>query len=319
MTVFMKLRDKIRSIFASHDVWFFRLGHGILVFIGLMIINEKFGYATFLDHFWVPLVIAALCAFTPRSAGTLVCAVYLVMHMLALDSGVAVCVILFLAVGYIIVGAYHVKRVDYLMSVPLCHQINVPFLLPMEGALIGSISDVAAIAWGSVFSYLLRSIASNSALLVDEDEAMTMTDLILQEMITNPMFYIFLVSMILLFLVTYVVRCRDISHAWVIGVISGVVVQFMIMLAGYLFTGRSSQIPTLIIADILTLALGLLITFLFRDLDYSRVEKVQFEDDDYYYYVTAVPKIHLTEEVSQVKKINTVSQDTMPIQEGSKE
>ena len=30
--------------------------------------------------------------------------------------------------------------------------------------------------------------------------------------------------------------------------------------------------------------------FIFMNLDYARTENVQFEDDEYYYYVTAVPK-----------------------------
>ena len=36
--------------------------------------------------------------------------------------------------------------------------------------------------------------------------------------------------------------------------------------------------------------LAFVIQFLFMDLDYDRTERVQFEDDDYYYYVKAVPK-----------------------------
>lgn len=35
-----------------------------------------------------------------------------------------------------------------------------------------------------------------------------------------------------------------------------------------------------------------LIEFLCFNLDYSRTEKVQFEDDEYYYYVKAVPKVN---------------------------
>ena len=48
---------------------------------------------------------------------------------------------------------------------------------------------------------------------------------------------------------------------------------------------------------------GIIITYIFRDLDYTRVEKVQFEDDDYYYYVTAIPKIKLTKEEEEIKTI----------------
>ena len=45
---------------------------------------------------------------------------------------------------------------------------------------------------------------------------------------------------------------------------------------------------------------------LFRfNVDYARTEKVQFEDDEYYYYVKAVPKVTLSEPEKKVKKINS--------------
>ena len=40
-------------------------------------------------------------------------------------------------------------------------------------------------------------------------------------------------------------------------------------------------------------------------MDYSRTEKVQFEDDEYYYYVKAVPKMTVAAQTKTVKKINT--------------
>ena len=40
------------------------------------------------------------------------------------------------------------------------------------------------------------------------------------------------------------------------------------------------------------------------DGDYSRAENVQFEDDEYYYYVKAVPKVILSRPKKTVKKIN---------------
>jgi hypothetical protein len=38
-------------------------------------------------------------------------------------------------------------------------------------------------------------------------------------------------------------------------------------------------------------------------MDYNRPESLQFEDDDYYYYVTAIPKVRLTKEEWKVKRI----------------
>lgn len=41
------------------------------------------------------------------------------------------------------------------------------------------------------------------------------------------------------------------------------------------------------------------------NLDYARTEKVQFEDDEYYYYVKAVPKMAVAVPEKRVKRITT--------------
>ena len=39
-------------------------------------------------------------------------------------------------------------------------------------------------------------------------------------------------------------------------------------------------------------------------LDYTRTERVQFEDDEYYYYVKAVPKRYVSVRAKSLKKIS---------------
>ena len=67
----------------------------------------------------------------------------------------------------------------------------------------------------------------------------------------------------------------------------------VLMLAGILFTGEKENIPLLVIGNVVTLIVGLGMVFFARGFDYTRTEHVQFEDDEYYYYVTAVPKMHI--------------------------
>ena len=49
---------------------------------------------------------------------------------------------------------------------------------------------------------------------------------------------------------------------------------------------------------------GYLCQILFFSVDYSRTEYVQYEDDEYYYYVKAVPKINIVNAEVKVKQIN---------------
>ena len=53
------------------------------------------------------------------------------------------------------------------------------------------------------------------------------------------------------------------------------------------------------------MAAAFVVQFFRFNLDYSRTEKVQFEDDEYYYYVKAVPKMTVATPEKKVKKITT--------------
>lgn len=49
---------------------------------------------------------------------------------------------------------------------------------------------------------------------------------------------------------------------------------------------------------------GLVLELFLFSVDYARSERLQFEDDEYYYYVKAIPKVAMTTPEKTVKKIN---------------
>ena len=62
-----------------------------------------------------------------------------------------------------------------------------------------------------------------------------------------------------------------------------------------MITGGAVLGETSIIADIIGIIISYLLSFLyvqvFYCVDYSGTETLSYEDDDYYYYVKAVPKV----------------------------
>ena len=61
---------------------------------------------------------------------------------------------------------------------------------------------------------------------------------------------------------------------------------------------------------------GLVLELLFFSVDYSRTENIQFEDDEYYYYVKAVPKVGVAVPEKKVKRITeNQPQETTVIRE----
>ena len=64
------------------------------------------------------------------------------------------------------------------------------------------------------------------------------------------------------------------------------------------------SIGTLIIGALVAVFAGIILEVLFFSVDYSKCESLQYEDDEYYYYVKAVPKVGVPAPEKMVKRIN---------------
>ena len=82
----------------------------------------------------------------------------------------------------------------------------------------------------------------------------------------------------------------SIEHAWAVAIIFGILFEAVGMIAGDMVLGISGKTITILVGSIISCVIAFVIQFLFFNLDYSRTERLQFEDDEYYYYVKAVPK-----------------------------
>ena len=303
MSMQIQFRDNLRKFLSRNDLLIERIFKGIMAFVCFMIINANFGYSSVLNSLWLPLVVAVLCAFVPGSALSLVVIVYWLIHLASLQTDIALVAALLFGVAYAFTTIYQGSIYYNVIGIPLAYPIRIPYVLPVQSALLGKSSEVITVICGSVIAYYLKSVKEHAAQIIDSQSSVSVSDILMDGMLSNTMFYVFLTAMVAAFLVTYVLRCSTISNAWLLGSLAGVSVEFIILLAGYLILNRGSQIPFLIIGNLVTLASAFVSSYLFFDLDYTRTEKVQFEDDDYYYYVTAVPKVKIEKEAKEIKKI----------------
>ena len=75
----------------------------------------------------------------------------------------------------------------------------------------------------------------------------------------------------------------------------------------------------LIVGTLFSMLIAKIVEFFAFHVDYSRTEKVQFEDDEYYYYVKAVPKVTVAAPSRTVKKINTSKKRPANVQARNRE
>ncbi|WP_028234336.1 hypothetical protein [Pseudobutyrivibrio sp. MD2005] len=303
MNAFIRFRDDIRRYILSREMLFLKIWSALVAFIGLMCIKVNFGYNETISKWWISVLIALVCAFFPIQGVSIVLTIVLLIDLLELGAQTALVGLALVIVSYLVCAYFRSKNTYNVAMVPMCYSFNAPYVMALGSGLLSNINEICAVLCGSVTAYYLHIVKDNAAAIVDETSDVSVITLLNEQLLRSKMFYFFLVAMAAMFLVVYMLRQSNINMSWIVANLVGVGVEFIIMLAGYSLTSQKAEIPGLVLGNIFVIIVGIILNYFILDLDYSRIEKVQFEDDDYYYYVTAVPKIRIVEEEKEVKKI----------------
>ena len=91
--------------------------------------------------------------------------------------------------------------------------------------------------------------------------------------------------------------------------------NIVVVAIGDVAMGVHASYGSLIFGSIGAAVIGVILELFFFSVDYSRSENLQYEDDEYYYYVKAVPKIVVSTPEKTVKRINESTGQTEIISE----
>jgi hypothetical protein len=303
MRFLIQLRTRVRKYISSHEVATGRIFRFLLSFVSLLVLNQTFGYQKYLTHWWVSLLVACLCAFLPLQGAGLVIIFMCMMQLATLSAGVAGLGLILVVISYGTCAYVAARDTYHFVTVPVFYHLHIPFAMPVIAGLFRDFSEIATVICGSVLSFYLKVVKENASSFLDDTTDMTASRLLQNQILGNNMFYLYLVSMVVCYLLVYYIHNLKIKNAWYLAAFAGLCGEFIVMLAACLFVGSRSDIPTLILGNVVVLAFSLVAVFFIQGLDYTRIERVQYEDDEYYYYVTAVPKARIEEQEKEVKKI----------------
>ena len=111
--------------------------------------------------------------------------------------------------------------------------------------------------------------------------------------------------------IVYVIYRMSVEYSWYAAIIVGGLFEIILFLIGNVVLEASISVGQILLGSVCAVIIGVIVQFFKTVVDYSRVENTQFEDDEYYYYVKAVPKIVIAKQQKSVRKINASSQDSM--------
>ena len=306
MVQLLKIKELVFQYVSRFEIYVLAAIRFAIAFTAFTMINRHVGFMGVLKEYPVALIFALLCSFLPAGMMMFLAAVMILVHFYALSIELCAIAALLFIILFCLYLRFSVRKGLYVMLTPIFGAYGIPYIMPVSAGLLSKPYTAISVVCGTVVYFFLRNVEKSAALFTTDGDMVSSSVLTLAitQIFGDKEMYLYLIAFAATTIVVFCVCKLKMNHARTIAALLGVVVQLVIICAGEIYFGNNGALVRIIIGCIVSAFILLGVDFASMSLDYSRVEKTQFEDDEYYYYVKAVPKSSVPVAKKQVKKIN---------------
>ena len=298
MTQLLVLREQL--------VYLIPIGKFLTALITFLIINGNVGYMEKLAKFPIALILALLCSFLPLNFIIICGAGLSLLHVYELSMECAIIVGIIYLLMFLLYFRFSPKDTFVVLLTPICSVLQIPYAIPMAMGLVGTPASVVSVACGVIVYHILKyiKVSANALTALDAEDIASKFKYLIDGILGNKEMFVMIVAFAITIILVYVIRRMNIDYAWTIAIIVGGLADILILLIGDLMYTTNISILGVILGSIVAFGIVKVLQFFVFIVDYARTERVQFEDDEYYYYVKAVPKVTISTPEIKVKKIS---------------
>lgn len=285
------LREKIYDYYIRYEKYVKYILRFIMAFALFFLLDKNFSYEKHLSGGLFLFVMAVLGAAVPD--GVLVFALLMILAgKLYFLSPILAASVLFLSLlFYFVLLQYCDKFILLTVLVPLALICKVPALLAIVAGLFFAPSAVLAIIAGVLVYYMLYSVLKCEKMIEAKINIMELVRHFLDGIVKNKNMYIILLTVSVAFFIVFFVSKIKIAYSFEISIGVAVLFSCILGIVGNTVFRSSFSIGWILVGNILSGILSYVIHFSHMILDYGSTQELQFEDEEYYYYVKAVPKL----------------------------
>ena len=305
MTTLLVVKQYMKLFYSKFEIYITPFLKFMLAFIALMLINSHLGYMRGIDRLAVVLIAALMCSFMPTNFIVIMAALFTLLHLYALSLECTVVVGVAFLLMFLLYFRFSPKDTAVVVLTPICFLMKIPYVIPISMGLVGTPASAVSVACGVITYYMIHYVTENDTILssMTDEEIAAKFKIVIDGILNNKEMVVTIVAFAVTLTLVYVIRRLSIDYAWTIAMVAGAFVNIMVILIGDLMFDTEVSLLGAIIGTIISFLLTVVLQFFVFHVDYSRTEKVQFEDDEYYYYVKAVPKVTMARPEKQVKHI----------------
>ena len=278
----------------------------VVALLAFTFINQNIGFSEIISNPLMAIILSVICMLLPSPITVVLVTIATLIQMLTLSTAAVVVSGLLFVIMYGFYVRYAPGKAIIILLVPIAFMLQVPVALPIVLGLIGSPICILPISMGTIVYYLIDYVKSNSTILetVGEEGIVEQVASYAQHILVNREMWCSIIAFAICLLLVYNVRRMSVDYSWEIAIIAGTLGNINAMAYGYILMDIQLSYISLIVGSVVAVIIAFIVKFFVFAVDYTRTERLQYEDDEYYYYVKAVPKSSVAIPEKTVKRIN---------------
>ncbi len=299
------IRENILSYIRQHERIVLPIVRFFYTLIVMLSFKTLFGYQDSLYRWPVLLGLAVVGAFLPGGLTYLIVMLFICIDLATFSVEAAGLLLAGMLISYFLYLRVMPGK-SWIILVTMVLAMKLPGLVPfLIVILIGPMGIIPAVCGIILYYYSVHCKDLYNVLMTASGEKdVNAIAYLINQLSQDRQMLLYLAICVVVMLVTYFIYQSSMVYAWMISIMVGMVVLILGFLAGGIIIDDPVSFRVIFLGSVLSGLAAMLVQFFKGIVDYSRIEVVQFEDDEYYYYVKAVPKIRITKQDLNVKKIN---------------
>ncbi|MBQ9605882.1 MAG: hypothetical protein IJV16_01740 [Lachnospiraceae bacterium] len=288
-----EVRDLIEETVSRYETVVRAAIRFFLALLALSVVNSRLGYMERLDSTTIVVAVSLLCALLPAGMIVFFSSLFIILHCYALSLEAAIVVLAVFLLMFLLYFRFTPKDTMAVLLTPLSFVFGIPHVMPVIYGLKGTPLSALSVGFGVVAYYTVDFVSDSEKMIrgMSDNTTVERFRAILDGVMKNNTMVAYVIAFAITVVIVSIVRRLSIPHAWTIAIAAGIVTDMIALMMLSLRIDADINIGGLFIGSLIAALIAFVYKLFAFSVDYAKTERVQFEDDGYYYYVKAVPKI----------------------------
>ncbi len=293
ITNILIFRKIVREIYQRYQKIFDFVFKFFLTFIAYNELTKAINYASVMNKGIIKVGFGLAGAILPLIVTTLLFMLVTVYEIYVASPLLALLLLIIMIVLYCFAARFSGKCAYALVAIPLLMRVNLHYFIPMFMGLTAGPMAIFPAAVGVILYYVMgvmNGVAADAKISTADDALATYLK-VLDGIMSNKQMVYTIVAFAVVIIVMWLVKKLKYEFVMELDILTGCLTMLNCYFISVLKFNMIADMGKIIVGTILSTLILFVVQFFMLLLNYTKAQNLQFQDDEYYYYVKAVPKI----------------------------